>query len=333
MELRAEAQKYIDLRRPRFSAKDRATLENLFFTGREYSLMACYKEESISFEDLLFAMKDSVSAYPKDKDNAIEHYKKFLTFLSGRYSFPSFEGSFPPIKVSNTFERQMFIAKYLQDPEISIDGLQDILWTSSRTIEKDLARLRGNTEDPIQILGKRFIIPQTQRTMDTLKSSSTAHPLFLTGNLTEVLVTLKGLRAMSKESAYSLYAETMASSIWSQLSTYARKRIAFVSEHMLLEDIHWYEHLEEITSPSSFHSERDCSHSDGDKLLMMAMKNGSKGPFFIEYEDDEGTVRIARGSIRRFVEGVWEFETDNEGILFFKSENVLRSGLASEELV
>lgn len=331
MQLKAEAQMFIVVRRPRFSAKEKAAVENLFLAGREYSLLACYQKEDISFEDLLYAMKDSVSAYPKDKDNAIGYYKEFLTFLSKKYPFPSFEGSFPPIKVSNTFERQMFIAKYLQDPEISIDALQDILWTSSRTIDKDLARLRGI--DPIQIMGKPFIIPETQRTMDTLKSSSTAHPLFLTGNLTEVLVTLKGLRAMSKESAYALYAETMASSIWSQLSDYARKRIAFVSEHMLLEDIHWYEHLEEIASPSSYHSERDCSRSDGDQLLMMAMKNGNKGTYFIEYQDDEGTVCFARGSISRFVDWIWEIKTDNEGILFIKSDHVQRSALASEELV
>ena len=87
----------------------------------------------------------------------------------------------------------MFIAKYLQDKEHRISELPDILWVNSRTIEEDLSRLRG-INDPIQVCGKKFYISDTVRQDGRISFQSTAHPIFLAENLTQVLILLKGLR-------------------------------------------------------------------------------------------------------------------------------------------
>ena len=98
-----------------------------------------------------------VKAYSRDKDNAIRMFREFVDCLETK-GIQFGEIKFPPIPVSNSFERLMFIAKYLQDEKSRVDDLQDVLWISSRQVEEDLKRLRG-VDDPIQVCGKKFYIP------------------------------------------------------------------------------------------------------------------------------------------------------------------------------
>ena len=123
------------------------------------------------------------------------------------------EIDFPPIPVSNTFERLMFIAKYLQGKDSKISDLPDILWVSNRQIETDLSRLRG-LDDPIQVCGKKFYIPDTEREDGRITFQSTAHPVFLAENLTQILIMLKGLKAMAENPMFRPYAESSAKEIW-----------------------------------------------------------------------------------------------------------------------
>ena len=103
----------------------------------------------------------SVTIYSSNKDTAIAMYKDLVAFLKSKgVDVP--DVSFPPIPVSNSFERLMFIAKYLQDQNNRILQLPDLLWVSPRTVEEDLSRLRGY-EDPIQVCGKKFFIPDVGR--------------------------------------------------------------------------------------------------------------------------------------------------------------------------
>lgn len=133
----------------------------------------------------------------------------------------------------------MFIAKYLQEDENKISELPDILWVSGRTIEEDISRLRG-IEDPIQICGRKFFIPDTTRENGSVRFPSTAHPLFLAENLTQILIMLKGLKTMSENPLYEPYAVQTGREIWNQLSSYAKKRIRFVLSEMMPEDLTWY---------------------------------------------------------------------------------------------
>lgn len=248
------------------------------------------KEDELDSDKMDYAVRETVISYSSSKTSAVEILKKFLLFLKEKYGFDP-EIAFPPIDISNSFERLMYIAKALQSPEIRISDLEDILWVSKRTIEDDLARLRGN-KDPIQIMGKPFIIDETIRKDDTMKFSSTAHPLFLTFNLTQVITTLKGLKAMSREPALENYAMHSAVSIWKQLSPYAKERILYVMENLIADDVSWYRDLE-MDEEGMFVTEVKSRKSfQGPGVLMDCIKNDKT--CIIEYqmgEDEEGSKR------------------------------------------
>ena len=54
----------------------------------------------------------------------------------------------------------------------------------------------------IQICGKVFHIDEVERIRGKIHFSSTAHPLFLTENLSQVIVMLKGLKTMAGNPLY-----------------------------------------------------------------------------------------------------------------------------------
>lgn len=255
-------------------------------TGKvSYSLVSQpgYNESNYLPENI----RSCVKAYTSSKDTMIQMYRDFISFLKNKGIDVNIE--FPPVPVSNTFERLMFVSKYLQDANHRIGDLEDILWVSSRTIEDDLRRLRG-LEDPIQICGKKFIIPDTERKNGRMKFASTAHPIFLTENLTQVIVMLKGLKAMSEDSLYRSYVHETASDIWNQLSDYAKKRIHFVLSELIPDDLTWYESLEADRTGDSFFTERACSQVDfkGSSVILDCLKNGKS--FCVEYEAENTVV-------------------------------------------
>lgn len=250
---------------------------SLLTSGKPYSLNSQLDYNLV--EALPENIKACVKAYTHDKDGAIEMFKAFTDFLAENGIH--FNVVFPPIPVSSSFERLMFISKYLQEPVHTIAELPDVLWVSDRTIEEDLKRLRG-VNDPIQVCGRRFSIPDTERHDGQLTFASTAHPLFLTENLTQVLVMLKGLKLMSENPLYRSYAEQTASEIWEQLSLYAKNRIHFVLGKLLPEDLSWYDGLK--SSNRSFYTEEMCSRvrNDGASVVLNCFKNGKT--FCVEYD-------------------------------------------------
>ena len=229
-------------------------------------------------------IRNSVMAYSSNKDTAIALYRDLIVFLTGKgVSVPPI--SFPPIPISNTFERLMFIAKYLQDENNRISDLSEKLWVSDRTIEEDMKRLRDDV-DPIQVCGKKFFISGTERRDGGIRFQSTAHPIFLAENLTQVLVMLKGLRVMAENPLYEPYALQTGREIWNQLSVYAKNRIRFVLQDLMPEDSSWYEKLAEVNDDYYFHTETACSqiYNSGSSVILDCIKNGK--PFCVEYEED-----------------------------------------------
>ena len=242
---------------------------------------------------------------------------------------------FPPIPVSNTFERLMFIAKYLQDKEHRISELPDILWVNSRTIEEDLSRLRG-INDPIQVCGKKFYISDTVRQDGRISFQSTAHPIFLAENLTQVLILLKGLREMSANPLFTPYAEETAGEIWEQLSPYAKDRIRFVLSDLLPEDYSWYQSLETKGNDNHFHSEEDVSKNCWVKtnVVLDCLKNGKS--FCVEYQDGEEIhfyrdCVIEEGSYRSSPQGTIIVNCA-EGRVSLQLDKIIRSTYTVEEL-
>ena len=175
---------------PKYDKDLRKTAKTLLKGNKEYCL-----PQRPGFEESEYLgdnIRDSVKMLPRGKDSAIKVYKRLVAFL--RKKGIDISVSFPPIPIDSSFERQMFIAKYLQGEDAQTGDLERKLWVSNRTIDQDLQRLYRGSEDPIQVCGRPFFIPDSNRVKGRIRSASTAHPLFLTENLTQVIIMLKGLR-------------------------------------------------------------------------------------------------------------------------------------------
>ncbi len=286
------------------------------------------QEAYANSEYLAHNIKASVRAYSRNKDIAIHIYKDFLAFLRAKSGEDIFV-EFPPISISNTFERLMFIAKYLQDPRHKTKDLPELLWVSERTISDDIKRLSGDHEDPIQVCGKVFTIDDLERQRETVYFPSTAHPLFLTPNLTQVLVVLRGLKAMSENPLYTEYAHTAAADIWEQLSDYAKTRIHFVLSELIPEDLSWYEKLKK-TDNEYFYSEVRCSNDSS--VVLDCMKN--EKTFCVEYDGNNG---VCFYNLCVYVPKSYDgmsIEVDcNSGRARLELDKIIRSAYTIEELM
>lgn len=299
--------------------------------GKPYSLNSQSGFEESEY--LHLNIRECVKTYTSNKDTAIALFRDFVSFLGTKGV--DVHVVFPPIPVSNTFERLMFIAKYLQEKENHISDLPDILWISSRQIEADLARLRG-LDDPIQVCGRKFFIPDTHRQDGRITFQSTAHPVFLTENLTQILILLKGLKVMSENPLYKPYAIESAKEIWNQLSTYARDRIRVVLQELMPEDYSWYGSLSDQYDGNSFQTEEAVSriHNAGANVLLDCLKNGKS--FCMEYQTDEGIhyyndCQIPLGSYQAGAGGILVITSGGE--IKIKIDRVIRSAYTEEELI
>ena len=291
-------------------------------------------------ESLGYNIELSVLKYERNKGTAIEIYKDFLAFLSKKGVVVDVD--FPPVDPSNSFERLMFIAKYLQDPKNkkenlyspnnADDGPGGILWVSERTVRDDLKRLRGE-DDPIQVCGRAFKYDDVEYVEDATYKRSTAHPLFLTQNLTQVLVMLKGLRGMAQNQFYKDWAILTVAEIWEQLSDYAKERINFVLQESAPDDLEWYKGLP-IPNENSFHSEFEFEK--GNAVIVNCLKN--KQPCYIEYQGDDGVCifkqcKMVRESYFADFTGTKtiEFDTD-QGRVSLDVNKILRAAYELEGL-
>ncbi len=280
-----------------FSKKIKMLVENYYARKGDYD-----------FDEDMYSdtVRDTIRSYTRNKDSLIATYKEFDGFLRERGLNAVVE--YPPIPVSNTFERLMFIAKYLQDKNNKISDLSEILLQSERTIEDDLNKLRGLDDDPLQICGKKFVIENTERSMGRITFDSTAHPLFLTGNLTQIITMLDGLKIMSEKPEYNGYAITMAMNIWDQLSDYAKNRIRYVNAELIHEDMSWYDSLDKGRM-DSFYSERRCS-SEGENVVLDCLKNSKE--CIVEYIGEEGPVFYENVLVKQYRQGSIDVEVGGE---------------------
>ena len=305
--------------------------------GKPYSLNAQEGFEESGY--LYLTIRSCVQRYSSNKDTAILLFKDLAAYLTERgVNVP--EIHWPPIPVSNTFERLMFMAKYLQEENHKISDLPDLLWISGRQVEDDLSRLRGLV-DPIQVCGKKFFIEACERHGGRITFESTAHPIFLAENLTQILIMLKGLKQMSADPLFSTYAMETAREIWRQLSGYARRRLRFVLKELMPEDFAWYDSLanEETDladeTRNYFHTEETISrrgHFAGTSVVLECIKN--ERHFCVEYADEDG-AHLYKDCV--FEPGSYEGNgitvtcaSGKKHLLFGK---ILRSAYTMEELI
>lgn len=271
--------------------------ESLLKTG-PHSLL---KQEGWNESEYLYLnIQTCVRAYSRDKDAAINMFKDFVAFLEMRGIEIKKKVAFPPIPISNSFERLMFIAKYMQRDDANREELEKLLWVSPTTIDKDISRLLyEDNPDSIQVLGRPFLLSKARASNGTIKFESTAHPLFLAPNLTQVIILLEGLKDKANNKLFATEARATAAEIWNQLSDYAKDRVRFVLKEILMnKDLEWYESLEQYDNHrNSFHVEKKTPRDIG--FIFDCIKNHRKG-FCIEY-DDRGKSVIYKDCIGKSI--------------------------------
>ena len=293
------------------------------------SLMGSYVYDPAIYAE---ATKNVVCRYEHNKDNLISVYFEYNKLLMKKYQL-DINIKYPPIPVMNTFERLMFIAKYLQVKEHKVSDLEDILWQSQRTIAKDMARLQAE-EDALQVCGQKFFIKEMDRSMGHVSFGSTAHPLFLTCNLTQVITTLEGLRQMSERPEFTGYALPMAQNIWRQLSDYAKERIFYVMENLLNQDVQWYEDLDSYNE-HSYRTEAECC-KDGPEILMYCLKgrgDNQKRRCNIEYSvSDEESEFLTDVEVLGMSEGdSWKVSVGGKERIL-EGKRIIRSSFHKENM-
>ncbi len=279
-------------------------------------------------------MKDSVSSSVRGKDQVIRVYKDLVDFL-GKKGI-DIEIVFPTISIDSSLDRLLFISKYFQNEGSKIEELPDKLWVSERTIINDIKRLKGDSDDNLSVCGREFFIPETKTVEGRLTYKSTLHPLFLTENLTQVIIMLEGLKHMAENPDYKRYAETTAANIWEQLSDYAKDRIHTVIGPILPGDVSWFDSLERELD-NTFYTENNCSVPDN--VFVESIKSDGRKPCFIEYVKDGKTkvykeCRIVPGSYGTTTDGEQTLDVEcSEGRVTLESRCINRSSFNIEELL
>ena len=290
-----------------------------------YALNGSYEYDPKIYAE---ATENVVKGCTSNKDTLISVYKEYNSFIAHTYGIEILI-IYPPIPISNTLERLMFIAKYLQDEKNSISDISDILWQSQRTIEKDIARLQGNDNDTLQVCGQKFIIHETDRSMGHLYFESTAHPFFLTCNLTQVITALEGLRIMSGQPGFEGYAVPMAKNIWRQLSDYGKERIFYVMENLLCRDTSWYASLGE-EDEFSYKTESECCRSRDD-ILMYCLKGGDRRPCYIEYQNGDKSEFLMDVQVIQNTDAGWKVRVNGEELIL-ERDKIIRSSFHKENM-
>ncbi len=272
------------------------------------------------------SVREAVKDYLSTKDSAIKLFRSLTEYVEKEMNC-TIPITYPPIPVSNTFERLMYIAKFFHDEERTVDELPNILWVGERTIESDLAKLRGMDGDPLQICGKEFVIDDMHRSMGSMSFASTVHPFFLTCNLTQVMAMLKGLELLAGQPEWRGYVKPLSGQIWQQLSEYGKNRIKTVLTELMPDDAKLIENLD-MELQKSFQTESYCT-SLGDNAIFESMKGGR--PCVVEYKTDNGS---------EFLEGVevkqWNNDTytvminGQEKIL--ERDKIIRSAMHKERM-
>lgn len=184
--------------------------------------------------------------------------------------------------VMNELERKIDIVKHFREYEkLTQEEIGDIYYVGEKTIRNDLREIR---EGYLNAFGQKIDIGYD---FEQKNLFSTAVPLFLAQNITQIVAMLNGLGMQREDYRYSCYAEATATNIWRQLSRPVRDRIMNDLVDALHLDREWYEFLDsgETEYKAAYYHERNIATNLGN--ILMFFKNGMRCT--VLYDQDNQT--------------------------------------------
>ncbi len=155
-----------------------------------------------------------------DKLTLVQMVQDFYEWYEGKYKTKVETDIWDRQPIDVPLLRRIEIVKYLQKPGTTEDIARHFC-VSDQTVRGDLRALRKE----ISILGIRFSVEEETTGRNRKKYyKSTAHPILLMLNLTEIKALLTELEELSREKDTDLFS-TLSDRIKEQLTQYAREKV------------------------------------------------------------------------------------------------------------
>ncbi|MBU3145648.1 hypothetical protein [Clostridium sp. CF012] len=160
----------------------------------------------------------------QDKRKSYDRLKLYFTWLNRNYDTCFMLDEICPDRKAfgSDIERQLDIIKYLQGTPKTMEMLKEHYWLNEKNIRPDLNALENGIEFQNQKIKIEVDRERSSDGRQEFKYSSTAHPVFMPLNLTQVYALTVGIKKISKDTQYDNILNDLSNWVYSQLSDYAK---------------------------------------------------------------------------------------------------------------
>ena len=247
-------------------------------------------KETLSY-DISIAINESMSRIKnfKERVSGKKVYNELALKLNTDYGFNIDISDLNDKVIGTAEERCVYLLRQTErqndnGERKTLRDISDELGCSVRALQKDVKKI---TEQGFKLMGLNIKLVSEEK--DILQMESTPHPVILMQNISQLVVMLEGLRAMSKVQAYKNSSNSSAVDIWNQLTEYTRTKILDVVEKLDTnkDTMDWYDSIDrEGKYHSRFLTEFENCGENPISQLMFLMKNEKQ--FNLTYVNDDG---------------------------------------------
>lgn len=311
-------------------SKERSIVRKLLCEGSA-SFLALYHSLDNEFA---YAVQNSVRSYEGDKHAAIIRYKRYINWLSRRLNV-SISISWPPVDISNRFERIIKMLQIMQEkPRNFVQEIEDRLWISERTIEGDLSSIQYDDSAENSFLNQSFKINGLRRARGTVEFMSSVHPILLLENLTSVSVMLQSLLEKATQPDAKEWALCAAAHIWNQLTEYAQTKVIGIFGRTYPTNSREYSLFEEIRSGryrDGFIAEQEMHEHAIDQFMYCLKMNALCIVRYVQDDQEFEVTGWAYGIIDEAGGSMIQLTDKTGDILKIPTDDIVYCGLLQDE--
>ena len=285
-----------------YNKNEQAQARKLFLGESETSFISLCRRYPDRYD---IAVRESVIAIKRSKQEAIDLYKGLVAYLNGKMP-EKIKVDWPPVDISNRVDRVIYIMKRFQtEPEKEqrlrgttiAETLADELWVSTRTIEGDLSSIQNrNGNNTISFLDRSLAINGLKRLNGSIRFLSSVHPIFLMENLTGVVVMIHALLEKAKQPEWKGWAMAAAGHTWNQLTDYAKERVEKATCDLYADDsavLRLFEELKNMPAEGRFITELEMTKDNIGNLIGYCKK--ARVTCICSYTDERGAIAETTG--------------------------------------